>query len=389
MFSDVDDAFNWIESFTNLEKSTKDLKRKYRPERMSVLLDYFGNPQNSFKSIHLAGSKGKGSTSALLSAALTEGGFRTGLYTSPHVLHYKERIQINGKELADSEYMETAAFIRSHLSADLPGGTEPTTFELLTLMGFLLFQKHKCEWCVIETGLGGRLDATNAVMPEAVLLTPIEKEHTQWLGNDLLSIAAEKAGIIKPGKPVFSAPQHPEVENLFRQRAGELASSFTILSDIIEKIESDITVSGTRFNISYKKGRASLSGELSLIGQIQAWNTALALEALEAILPEVKTAVWLKGFRKAVLPARMEILSTAPLIVCDGAHTPRSVSMAMTTFSELTRDCDRTTLLFACQDDKEIEEIAPLLSDHFSRIIITTPGYFKKSNPFRIYEVFY
>jgi len=387
MFIDIDEAFSWIESFTNLEKNTKDRKRKYRSERMKVLLDSFGNPQNEYKIIHLAGSKGKGSTSVLISSALTQLGVQTGLYTSPHVLHYRERIQINGSTLPDSEYIETADFMRRNLVSGLPGNTEPTTFELLTLMSFLIFKKNGCHWCVVETGLGGRLDATNALSPEAVVLTPIEKEHTQWLGKDLISIASEKAGIIKPKRPVFSAPQSKEVEILFRNTARALDAPFQLLTDIVQSIDSEIGIGGTRYSINYID-KKSIHGSLNLIGQIQVWNAALALQTLTYLFPDVDLSIWLIGFQKAYLPARMEVLSSSPLIVCDGAHTPRSISLALTTFQQLIKSQKERTLLFACQDDKEIHDIAGILAREFSSIVITKPGFFKQSHPSRTFEVF-
>jgi dihydrofolate synthase/folylpolyglutamate synthase len=386
-FSDIDDAFQWIESFTNLEKNTKDLKRKYRPDRMVTLLEHFGNPHKSFKIIHIAGSKGKGSTSVLLASALIQKGFKTGLYTSPHVLHYKERIQVNGSVLPDEQYIQGINSMREGLHLELPGHTKPTTFELLTLLAYLIFQQQGCHWCVLETGLGGRLDATNTVYPEAVVLTPIEKEHTQWLGEDLLTIAGEKAGIIKENRPVFSSPQKEEVRHLFSQRSNEKNALFHYLPEMVKAIESTVHLGGTAFTIT-RHQQPPVEGKLSMIGHIQPWNAALALEVLVHLFPGVDTQVWLKGFEKATLPARMEILSQEPLILCDGSHTPKSVEMALKTFMDLTGDYKKRHLLFACQDDKEVADIAQILHESFDSIVITTPGFFKESHPLSVYETF-
>ena len=386
-FTHIDDAFSWIESFTNLEKNTKDLKRQYRPDRMIILLNHFGNPQKDFKIIHIAGSKGKGSTSVLLASALVQKGFKTGLYTSPHVLHYKERIQIDRSILRDDQYTETISYIREHLDIEMPGQTEPTTFELLTLLAYLIFQKQECQWCVLETGLGGRLDATNTVNPNAVVLTPIEIEHTQWLGNDILSIAREKGGIIKECVPVFSSLQKEEVKVLFQQLSLQKNAIFHYLPDEVKGIESTVTLDGTSYIIE-KYNKKPVEGRLSLIGHIQAWNAALALEVLCHLYPEEDKQVWLQGFEKAMLSAHMEILSTNPLVVCDGSHTPRSIKMAMDTFNDLTSAYEKKNLLFACQDDKEVSDIAALLQDSFNSIVITTPGFFKASHPELVYGVF-
>ncbi len=386
MFRDIDEAFAWIESFTNLEKSTKDLKRRYRPERMQVLLEQFGNPQNHFKVIHTAGSKGKGSVCALLASALKEAGFNTGLYSSPHVLHYRERIRVNGVSLPDESYIRMITSIHDSLG-DLPGATDPTTFELLTLLGFLLFREEACEWAVIETGLGGRLDATNTVIPEAVVLTPVELEHTQWLGNSLKEIATEKAGIMKKGKPVFSSEQQNEVAAVFRDRAQKTESKILFLEDRIRKIDFKQEPGISSYTWYYRDGHV-LSGELTLSGRIQAWNAALALEVLVSLYPDRDRTVWLKGFKKAQLPARMQLLSSSPLRILDGSHTPRSTTLALESFFSMSSQERDKILLFACQDDKDINELARLLAPEFSEIVITTPGFFKKSDPDMVYQTF-
>ncbi|MDC7238796.1 MAG: bifunctional folylpolyglutamate synthase/dihydrofolate synthase [Spirochaetales bacterium] len=387
MFKDIDQAFAWVESFTNLEKNTKEIKRHYRQERMNEVLEHFGNPHLECRVIHVAGSKGKGSTSALLSSALTQNGWKTGLYTSPHVCHYRERIQIDGRSLPDEKYIRCIEEIQKRLHIELPGGTEPTTFEILTLMSFLLFLQEGCDYCVIETGLGGRLDATNAVMPLASVLTPVELEHTLWLGNTLEQIATEKAGIIKKGMPVFSSPQKPEVEKILRDRAKLMESDFYYLPEKLETIAASVTTRGTDYTITRLKDE-KISGHLSMIGEIQSWNAALALEVLEILFPEIPRQTWLDGFSRAYIPARMELLGKEPLFILDGSHTVRSVSMALDDFTRLSGPPENRVLIFACQDDKNPAAMAEVLAPAFPQIIITVPGFFKKSDPRRVYEAF-
>lgn len=386
-FKTIDDAFSWIESFTNLEKDTREIKRFYRPERMVDVLEHFGNPHLACRVIHTAGSKGKGSTSVLLASALTMNGWKTGLFTSPHVLHYRERIQIDSSPLEDQKYMDCISSIKQGLDIRLPGGDDPTTFELLTLLGFMLFKQEGCDFCVIETGLGGRLDATNAVKPLASVLTPIEMEHTQWLGNTLEAIAGEKAGIIKPDTPVFSAPQKSNVETVFRQIASEKNAPLKILNEEIESIDSTVTAGGTAYVIKFNNGE-QIKGTLALRGHIQAWNAALAFTVLRTLFPEVDQSVWLKGFSTAFLPGRVEILSSDPLVVLDGSHTPRSVALALESFNEISKKTSDSVLLFGCQDDKDAGAMAAVLSPAFKNIVITTPGFFKKSSPRRVFEAF-
>ncbi len=219
-FADPDDAFAYIESFTNFERRRlTPLDREYRLDRMFSLLEHFGRPHEAFACFHVAGTKGKGSTAAFLAGALRAAGHRTGLYLSPHVSSYNERITIDGDAVAPALLTEVASRIAAELDAgaleDLRGGFGPTTFELLTLLAFLCFRESGCREAVIEVGIGGRLDATNVVTPTASVITPLDLEHTQLLGDTLASIAREKAGIIKPGRPAFVGHQLPEAREVF------------------------------------------------------------------------------------------------------------------------------------------------------------------------------
>ncbi len=388
----IDEAFQWIESFTNFQKHAKGATRKYRVERMQLLLDHFGHPERAFKSIHAAGSKGKGSTCALLAGALNSQGFKTGLYSSPHVRHYRERFCINGTFPADGIFVSLIRKIRENLPSRLPGeegDEEPTTFELLTLTAFLLFKEQNCQWAVIETGLGGRLDATNVLFPEAVVLTPMELEHTSWLGNTLAEIAREKAGIIKEAVPVFCAPQEEEALVVVRKQALKMHCPFTLASHGIERVASSLSIEGSRYAISCTDG-TRLEGRLKLCGREQVWNMILALKVLKGLFPSRMVRDWLPGMENVHLSARMEILNRKPLWICDGAHTSRSVSLALNAFFEICKaqGIENKYLLFACQDDKDFQHMAGILAPSFDRVIITRPGSFKKSHPAMVYESF-
>ena len=210
-FTDPEEIFLYFESFTNLERSMSFTEREYRLDRMRYLLDLFGNPQNKLKIIHVAGSKGKGSTAAATASILSSLGYKTGLYTSPHLITYRERITHAGVFIDDRDLIKTGNKIWKILEIEnIPFPDPPTTFELLTLYAFLVFSDTACEWAVIETGIGGRLDATNVTVPEASVITPIEMEHADILGDSIEKIASEKCGIIKEGKPVFVSPQKEE-----------------------------------------------------------------------------------------------------------------------------------------------------------------------------------
>lgn len=285
-FSAVEEAFAYLESFTNLERGGGHSVRSYRLDRMHALLDHFGNPDRAFRTIHLAGSKGKGSTATFLASILEEAGRTTGLYTSPHVSDYRERITLAGHFFPETLYVEMVNTIAAHIAEldedALPGRGQPTTFELLTLLGFLAFREWGCEWAVIETGIGGRLDATNVIRPEMCLLTPVELEHTELLGTTLRAIAGEKAGIIKEGVPVFASYQAPEVRDVFAATAALRHAPIRFLADEIDAIDARFDFESTETTLRWRDGRSE-TFHLSMPGDVQAENAALALLAIRPL----------------------------------------------------------------------------------------------------------
>jgi dihydrofolate synthase/folylpolyglutamate synthase len=388
-FGSLEEVFRYIESFTNLEKSgSLFTARSYRLDRMQQLLERFGHPQLAYRTIHIAGTKGKGSTATLLAQALKASGVRTGLYTSPHVMSYLERMEVLGEEpnipglIALGEQIRTAV---ERLPADRTSIMgPPNTFELLTLLAFCSFRQSGCEYVVVETGIGGRLDATNLVDPELCLITPIELEHTDVLGDTLAAIAREKAGIFKPGKPVYSAPQPVEVKRELRLAAERTGSSILFLDEQLDSFQARYTPAGTELRFTLKGGQEA-SYSLALIGTVQAENAALvhlaAQRSLPWLLPALET-----GFAAARLPARMEILRREPAVVIDGAHTPRSVQTVLETFTQLFGTDG--VLLFAAAAGKKIPEMAAILAPAFREVVVTTPGTFRESNAREVGEAF-
>ena len=408
------DFYEWLNGFINFEK---------RPHKKAFCLDVmryyaarFANPQTAYRSAHIAGSKGKGSVAAMLSALLAEAGCRTGLYTSPHVNDFRERITENGRFFSDEAYLTAFRTVRDGIELHL--GTaeapQPSWFELVTLTAFTLFRQEQLDWAVFETGLGGRLDATNIVQPELVLLTPIELEHCEYLGGTIPLIAAEKAGIMKPGMPTFCARQREDALAVFKRRAQELTLPFFYLPDFVTGIEHRLVPHGREVVIEFSAAHPigalftrPLRTTLPLFTPVQAENAALAAAAFKYRYPDAPEELIERALSKAWLPARFQILRRNPLIVIDGAHTRNSLQTCADTFFGLTAlnaadgsndDADfhrsgvstdtKPALVFACAADKNPEDFAPLFLDKVSRLSLTVPGSFKTGDLEKTVRVF-
>jgi dihydrofolate synthase/folylpolyglutamate synthase len=388
-FTSLEEVFRYIESFTNLEKSgSLFTARTYRLDRMQLLLERFDQPQLAYTTIHIAGTKGKGSTATLLAHGLQEAGVRTGLYTSPHVTSYIERMEVLGCAPQVHTILTLAEQIRLAVE-QLPAETirtmgPPNTFELLTLLAFCYFRETACEYAVVETGIGGRLDATNLVEPQLCIITPIELEHTDVLGDTLAEIAREKAGIFKPGKPVYSAAQEGEVKEELRLAAQRVGSPIAFVDEQLSSFQASYTAAGTELRFALAAEREN-SYSLALIGTVQAENAVLVHLAVQRSLPWLLPALG-AGFAAARLPARMEVLRRDPAVVIDGAHTPRSVRIVLDTFTQLFGTDG--VLLFAAAAGKKIPEMAQILAPAFSQIVVTTPGTFRESNAEEVHQAF-
>jgi dihydrofolate synthase/folylpolyglutamate synthase len=387
-FTTFDQVCSYMESFTNLEKQTSYTVRTYRLDRMQALLDHFDHPERDFKSIHIAGSKGKGSTAVFIARGLSALGYKTGLYTSPHVETYRERFTMAGLFFDDHFLLSTADEMISRLESftftEDYGYSDPTTFELLSLLGFLLFSHSGCEYAVIETGLGGRLDATNVVLPIMSVITPIELEHTAILGDTLTQIAGEKAGIIKPGVPVCISYQETESMDVLIRRAAEQGSEVRLLKDEVSQIDSRTTHTGEVAHITWSDGHTDRL-LLSMPGSFQSENASLALLVLRQIGcydPELT----IQAVSRAFIPGRMELIREAPSIYVDGAHTPHSLARLYASFHQLYPDS--CVLVFGAVEGKDHTTMARLSLSYFSKIIISTPGSFKKSDPQALYQLF-
>ncbi len=370
--------FDEFESFTNLEHGGGAQTRHYRLERMERWLGILGNPQQRFRAVHIAGSKGKGSTAALIDAVLRAGGETVGRYTSPHIQSYRERICIQGEPAPMELLLPILRVLRKEFR-QTQIEYRPTTFEALTLAAFLCFAEAGLDRVVVETGLGGRLDATNLVLPELVVITPIELEHTEYLGTTIAEIASEKAGIIKDGVPVVVAALRPEAGEVVRRRAEERAAPLSFLAPRLKTLTRSAHISGDLLKIELQDPELRIRTRLQMRGRVQAQNAALAALAVTELMPELSTACIEAGLASARLPARGELFLTAPPVMLDGAHTPDSANSVYETFGEVFPG--RATLIFGAVEGKDIRGMLERLPEQFGRVIISRPGRFRPSNP--------
>ncbi len=375
--------------FDSFSPSLPDEKvRENRLERMVRLLDLLDHPEKSFRTYHTAGSKGKGTTSMYLASIMEGAGRICGLYTSPHMYTIRERFMLPSGFFSDELYIETANDILGKVSSfTLPehlGSEKPTTFEMYTAYGYMLFQLYGCTDAVIETGLGGRLDATNTIDPAAVILTPIELEHTQVLGDTIARIALEKAKIIRPGVPVFVSRQRKEAMDVFRKEAGENNAPLCSFDDSVNGFSSKTTRNGEEASFSIDGREYSLT--LSMTTEAMAENAALAVLAASRL--GVLTDNGLERLEKAALPGRFEkLMIDGHLVVADSAHTVSSVKASRDAFLAISDDIDSAVLIFAAISGKDIEHMASELFPPFRKIVISRPGTFKKSDINGIYSL--
>ncbi|MEE0879635.1 MAG: folylpolyglutamate synthase/dihydrofolate synthase family protein, partial [Treponemataceae bacterium] len=358
-------------------------------ETMKYLCDRFNNPQNSYKSYHIAGSKGKGSVSSYIANILASAGYKTGLYTSPHILNFSERIGSNSGPFSEEVYEKTVKeivhLVDSIIPENLPNQRDATWFELVTLFAFLTFKNAECSHCVFETGMGGRLDATNVISPEVTIITPIELEHTEFLGDTLEKIAKEKAGIIKENIPVVSFNQKPEAKVILEEVAKEKNCDIYFLDDFLNsytyKIENEKSVVELNFKKLFSR---PIKTSLNFLGEFQVLNCAIATFACKLVNPEITEEQIELGLSKAFLPGRFEIINKdeskkIPKLILDGAHTKDSLNFTFNTFKSLYNS--KANLLFACASDKNMDEMTKIFFDeNVKSLILTKPGFEKGSN---------
>lgn len=350
----------------------------FKLDRMQALLDRLGNPEREFPAIHIAGTKGKGSTAAIAAAVLESAGYRVGLFTSPHLTRFEERMRVNGVELPSEDVVRLVREVAATADALAAEGPDrrPTFFEVTTAMAWLYFRQAGAELVVLEVGLGGRLDATNICCPAATVITSISRDHTPLLGNTLAEIAREKAGIIKPHVPVISGVVDEPAAGVIAQCADSAgAPLYTLGQHIVctdvARADADSVLPHWRARIR-TPWREHPPQRIPLVGQHQIANTALALAAVDFVTLHRKRptdASIADGLRTIRWPLRIELLRKSPLVVADAAHNTASMAALVATLRSLTPR--RRIAVFAVARDKDIADMLQIAGGYFDHLILT------------------
>ena len=386
----IDVFQEWLNDYLNFERNPK--KNIFWLDTIDYLCKRFDNPQDYAPCIHVAGSKGKGSVSRLISCILDEAGFKVGLYTSPHMTDFRERIctptGFFPEEIYEKTVKELMPNIDSIIPENLPAERPLTWFELVTLYAFLCFRNAEVDWSVFEVGLGGRLDATNVIRPKLCCITPIELEHTEFLGDTLEKIAAEKGGIIKNCTPVVISPQQSEsVKIVLREKAITRHAPYYFVDDLITSSFYHFNGADKRMTVHFESElfNRPIESQMQLLGKMQAQNAAMAVVAIKKLMPNLDEGVIERGLAKAKLPGRFEILEKVrgyediPSVILDGAHTLNSIRLTIDTFNKLYGE-QKVSLLFACAADKDVKDISMLFRYRFEHVYVTRPGEKKESD---------
>lgn len=335
--------------------------------RITGLLDRLGNPEQSLKFIHIAGTNGKGSTSAMLASVFTRAGYRTGLYTSPYIMRFNERMQIDGVEISDDALCELTELVKPHAEAM---ADHPSEFEMITALGFEYFRREGCDIVVCEVGMGGEWDATNAIRnTECAVITNIGLDHTMYLGDTVEAIARTKAGIVKPGRPCVTYPQQPsvmaEIEAACLEKHAPLyEASMNALRPVGDSLE------GQRFDWLNLEGLT-----LPLLGEHQLKNACVALTAIQVLRMRgwrISGDAIREGLATVRWPGRFEVLRRDPLFIVDGGHNPQCLEALEAALDKYLPD-KKLVFLCGCMADKDYGDMFRRLAPHASAFVTVTP----------------
>lgn len=377
-FVNYEAGIDFLNSRVNLEQihASRIKPESFKLDRMYALVKELGNPHLAVPVVHIAGSKGKGSTCTMLESCLRSSGYTTGLFTSPHLVDERERIQINNQMVEKARFIDALAKCKDAAKAITKAHGQATYFELLTAAAFVVFAEEAVDIVILETGLGGRLDCTNVASPIVVGLTSIQLEHTDVLGKTLDKIATEKAGIIKPGIKAISVPQEDEVVEVFRTRATEISAPLEVLGqDILYSCRfQSATAKGPHPKVCVGSGEGCFEHmSVPLMGEHQGANCALALSIIHELrthdydLPERQI---IAGLEHTPRDGRLEQINERPRVFIDGAHTAESVRETLKAISQQIR-FDSLVIVFGCSSDKNIDGMIEELTTRVDKAVFT------------------
>jgi len=372
---DYQQAIDYLSSYTDYEIAPRLAHNaaNYDLRRVEELLSRIGTPHLKARSVHIAGTNGKGSTAAMIASVLTTSGYTTGLYTSPHLHTWRERVRVDGELISEEELAAVVTKFQSEVEAVNRRATygRLTTFELLTTLAFDYFARKSAHFQVLEVGMGGKFDATNVITPEVCIITSISFDHTDVLGSSLAEIAAEKAGIIKPGSIVVTSPQVDEVDRVIQETCLNCGAGLV-------RVSSDVTWQSLGFDINRQllqvKGRLdSYNLSIPLLGRYQLDNAAVAVAALEVLAEKglkISKDSIISGLAQVDWAGRLQIVSRHPFILVDGAHNPDAARKLRESLEQYF-DFDKAILIIGVSDDKDIAGVVPQLVPLFDKVIAT------------------
>jgi dihydrofolate synthase/folylpolyglutamate synthase len=378
-------AMRFLDTLTDFERLriVRYNTQNFDLDRMRTLLKKLGNPHEQFKSVHIAGTKGKGSTCAMIANMLQANGYKVGVYSSPHLVDMRERIQINGEMIPHADF---ARLIRLVEPIVLKMKPMATFFDVITAVAFKYFAENEVDIAVVETGLGGRLDSTNVLKPEITGITSISKDHMAQLGHTLPKIAEEKAGIFKPGVPAITVQQAPEVE--------------AVLKRVAEKVNAPFDVTGKSIEFSYRFEATRMLGPhnriclttpnskfehlaVPMMGEHQAINCGLALSIVDKLKTRgfvINDAKAMEGLAKTSMPGRMELVSQTPRVLVDGAHNAASLDALMKAVGQHI-PYDSMVVIFGCCQDKDVPGMLERITSGADKVIFTKVDSVRTANP--------
>lgn len=382
------DALDYLYSFVDysLTRNFRFSPERFELGRMVAFLELLGNPHKTYPVIHIAGTKGKGSTSAMTASCLHAGGYHVGLFTSPHLQEFTERIQVNGEMITQPDLVELVNYVRPYVTqvANL------TTFEISTALAFLHFARVKVDVAVIEVGLGGRLDATNVVDPLVSVITSLSMDHMAILGDTIEKIAFEKAGIIKPGRPVVLSPQIAEARQVIENVAAERGCRLVEVEKEYRYTLGDHSLDGQSFCLQKTApGSPEVTLSIPLLGRHQVENSATAYAALEVIRAQglnLTDEAIHEGFARVSWPGRFEVLHRSPPLVIDSAHNRDSAKRLRQTMEDYFPG-KPVYLIFGASEDKDISGMFAELLPICTEVVLTRSVHPRAIDPEKIIEL--